>query len=460
MLNQFVVGMVVLGLLGSGVLVGCEKGPAEKVGEKLDKALDKLSGKGPLEKAGERIDQAVDTLRKVAAARDGLLRSAMVSDTKEVGDPATTAVAGASWSQTRALLRVILTLLAVAATMWIVYALRGVILLLVLAVFFAYLLAPLVEFACRPFPVRGRVYVMPRALAIGVVYLLIIGALALAAALLLPQLDTQITQFAQEAPSYLDLARSRALGWTTSYEEYRLPATVRDAINKSATRAVEIAGTYVTEGVGNVLIQLLGFLPWLMLIPILAFFLLKDSASFRAIALQTLPQGRWRWRGRELLQDINTTLAVYIRAQLIACLLIGTVCTIGFSLIGVRYALVLGIVSGLFEFIPLLGPLVVAVIATLIASVYSMKQALGVVVFLGILRIVHDYIVYPRIIGHGLPLHPFAVIVAVLCGAALASVPGIFLAIPTVAILSVGYRHWLEHIGSEALVADLLKRRE
>ena len=90
-------------------------------------------------------------------------------------------------------------------------------------------------------------------------------------------------------------------------------------------------------------------------------------------------------------------MAVYIRAQLIACLLIGTVCTIGFSLIGVRYALVLGIVSGLLEFIPLIGPLVVALIATLIASVYSMTQALGVVVFLGILRIVHDYVVYPRI---------------------------------------------------------------
>ena len=383
-----------------------------------------------------------------------------MSDTKEVGDPATTTVAGASWSQTRALLRVILMLLAVAATMWLLYALRGVILLVVLAIFFAYLLAPLVEFACRPFTVRGRVHVMPRALAIGVVYLLIIGTLVLAAALLLPQVGTQITQFAQEAPSYLDLARSRALGWTTSYEEYRLPAAVRDAINKSATRAVEIAGTYVTEGVGNVLIQLLGFLPWLMLIPILAFFLLKDSASFRAIALQTLPRGRWRWRGRELLQDINATLAVYIRAQLIACLLIGTVCTIGFSLIGVRYALVLGIVSGLLEFIPLVGPLAVALIATLIASSFSMQQALGVVVFLGIMRIVHDYVVYPRIIGHGMPLHPFAVIVAILCGAALAGVPGIFLAIPTVAILSVGYRHWLEHTGSEGLVADLLKRRE
>ena len=383
-----------------------------------------------------------------------------MSDTKELGDPATAGVAGVPWSQTRALLRVIVTLLVVAATIWLLYALRDVILLVVLAIFFAYLLAPLVEFACRPFTVRRRVHVMPRALAIGVVYLFILGALALAVALLLPQVGTQITELAQEAPSYLDRARSRGLGWTASYEEYRLPATVRDAINKSAARAVEIAGTYLTEGLGSVLIQLLGFLPWLMLIPILAFFLLKDSASFRTIALQTLPQGRWRWRGRELLQDIDATLAVYIRAQLIACVLIGTVSTIGFSLIGVRYALVLGIVSGLLEFIPLIGPLVVALIATLIASVYSMKQVLGVVLFLGIVRIVHDYVVYPRIIGHGMPLHPFAVIVAILCGAALAGVPGIFLAIPTVAILSVGYRHWLEHTGSEGLVGDLLQRRE
>jgi predicted PurR-regulated permease PerM len=383
-----------------------------------------------------------------------------VSDTKEVAGPATAVVAGPSWSQTRAPLRVILLLLAVAATMWLLYTLRGVILLVVLAIFFAYLLAPLVELACRPFTARGRAHVMPRALAIGVVYLLLLGTLMLATALLLPQVGTQITQFAQEAPSYLDRARSRALAWTTSYEAYRLPAAVRDAVNKSATRAVDIAGTYVTEGLGNVLVQLLGFLPWLMLIPILAFFLLKDSASFRAIALQTLPRGRLRGRGRELLQDINATLAVYIRAQLIACLLIGTVCTIGFSLIGVRYALVLGLGAGLLEFIPLIGPLVVALIAASIAGAYSMKQALGVVVFLGIVRVVHDYVVYPRIIGHGMPLHPFAVIVAVLCGAALAGVPGIFLAIPTVAILSVGHRHWLEHTGSEGLVADLLTRRE
>ena len=63
-MSRFVLGVVLLALLVSGGLVGCEKGPAEKVGEKLDEALDKLSGKGPIEKAGERIDKAVDSLTK------------------------------------------------------------------------------------------------------------------------------------------------------------------------------------------------------------------------------------------------------------------------------------------------------------------------------------------------------------------------------------------------------------
>ena len=63
------------------------------------------------------------------------------------------------------------------------------------------------------------------------------------------------------------------------------------------------------------------YLPWLILIPILAFFLLKDAESFRRSALLMLPRGRWRWRGDEFFQDINSTLAAYIRAQLTACLL-------------------------------------------------------------------------------------------------------------------------------------------
>ena len=373
-----------------------------------------------------------------------------MSDGNRVADTAPTAPVEAAWLQARAIVRVVFIALAVAATLWVLYALTGVLLLVVLAIFFAYLLAPLVEFACRPINVRGRARVLPRAVAIGVVYLLIFGAVGIGGSILLPQLGSQISQFAQQAPTYLESVRAWALGWTNYYEQYRLPAALRDAINNSVTRSTDLAWRYATERMGSALVRALGYLPWLLLIPILAFFLLKDSASFRASALQLLPRERWRWRGREFLEDMNHTLALYIRGQLIVCLLMGVVCTIGFSVIGLRYALLLGIVAGILEFIPLVGPLAVALIAVLIAGFSSGTQAVAVALFLGILRIVEDFVVYPRIIGYGTQLHPLAVIVAVLCGAELAGVVGIFLAIPMAALMSVVYRHWLEPRKREA----------
>jgi predicted PurR-regulated permease PerM len=173
--------------------------------------------------------------------------------------------------------------------------------------------------------------------------------------------------------------------------------------------------------------------------------------------LQMLPRGRWRWRGDEFFQDVNSTLAAYIRAQLTASLFIGAVCAGAFAIAGLPSPLVLGLMAGLFEFVPLLGPVLIALIATLIGVFQSgMGPAFMVLVFLGVLRIVQDYIVYPRLIGHGIHLHPLAIILAILCGEKLAGVAGIFLAIPIVAVVTVSYRHWLEHRGSEG-IADLLE---
>jgi predicted PurR-regulated permease PerM len=201
----------------------------------------------------------------------------------------------------------------------------------------------------------------------------------------------------------------------------------------------------------------LAYLPWLVLIPVLSFFLLKDVDGFRRSALQMLPRGRWRWRGDEFFQDVNSTLASYIRAQLTACLFVGVVCTLGFTLLGLPNPLALGVIAGVFEFVPLVGPLLVALLAAAAAVLHGGGfLAFLVLAFLLVLRGIEDYIIYPRLIGQGIHLHPLAVIIAILAGAELAGVAGIFLAIPVVAILTVSYRHWLEHRGSEGL-ADLLE---
>ncbi|HEX6284424.1 MAG TPA: AI-2E family transporter, partial [Pyrinomonadaceae bacterium] len=108
-------------------------------------------------------------------------------------------------------------------------------------------------------------------------------------------------------------------------------------------------------------------------------------------------------------------------------------------------------------FVPLVGPLLIAIMAAILAILHAGPfNAFLVLLFLGVLRIVHDYAVYPRLIGQGIHLHPLAVIFAILAGEKLAGVTGVFLAIPVVAILTVTYRHWLEHHGSEGF-ADLLE---
>src|SRR5437773_9265214 len=84
-------------------------------------------------------------------------------------------------------------------------------------------------------------------------------------------------------------------------------------------------------------------------------------------------------------------------------------------------------------------------------------MAFLVLLFLGVLRIVEDYVIYPRIIGTGIHLHPLAVILAILAGAEIAGIAGIFLAIPVIAVLTVSYKHWLEHRGSET-IAEVLEQ--
>ena len=285
-------------------------------------------------------------------------------ETKEFAETAAAAAATAQWPQTRAILRLIFIVLAAGAVIWALYKLQGVLVLLVLSIFFAYLVAPLVEFFRRPFSLRGRERAMPRVAAIAVVYVLLFGTLGLTVFLLLPQMGDQFTQLGRQAPGYYKGINERVQSLNRLFD--RLPAPARDSVKETIGQTITALGEYIQAAAVETAAFALAHAPWLVLIPILAFFLLKDADDFRRSALKMLPRGRLRWRGDEFFQDVNSTLAAYIRAQLIACLLIGVICTVGFVVLDVPYALVLGIVAGVFEFIPLAGPLAVAVLAIMV----------------------------------------------------------------------------------------------
>jgi predicted PurR-regulated permease PerM len=352
---------------------------------------------------------------------------------------------------------VLAILYVVSLVQFALFSLTYLLFLVVLAIFFAYLIDPLVRFIRKPFKERKIERFMPRSLAIVISYLLVFLVLGSAIAGIAPKVAEQAKEFGNNVPSYGNTVRLRLSEVETRFNRLRIPEDVQSKITEQATTIVQ----EVTAAVGAFLILSVSFIPWLVLIPILAFFFLKDINVFRLSVLKIFPAGAWRIRADAVMKDVNRTLAAYTRAQLISCFLIGLICTIGFYVIGVKYALLFGILAGVFEFVPLIGPLMIGVIVTSVAA-FSDNSWKGVYVpvFLIILRIIQDYVLYPRIVRGGIHLHPVAIILSVLAGEQLAGIPGVFLAIPIVAILTVFYKHAIEHTGHKGLFSAWLEPDE
>ena len=323
--------------------------------------------------------------------------------------------------------------------------------MIVLAVFFAYLIEPIVKFIRLPFKERGLDKIMPRSLAIAVAYIIVFVILGLVIAFTAPLIRQQAEQFGTNITSNSLQEQINVLN--NRLDRMRVSDELQNTINAKITSF----GTYIVELVGTTTIIVAGYLPWLILVPILAFFFLKDANLFRVGILRLFPSGRWRARMESVIFDVNSTIAAYTRAQIISCLIIGVTCTVGFYILGNDYALLLGILAGIFEFVPLIGPITIGIIAIFVSGLESGWHALWTGIFLGVLRIVHDYITYPRIIRGGIHLHPLAIILSVLAGEQVAGIPGVFLSIPIVALLTVLYKHVLEHLGSRGLFVGLLE---
>jgi predicted PurR-regulated permease PerM len=356
--------------------------------------------------------------------------------------PTPAGIAHAGASQTRVVLQILLIVAGTALGLWALHKLSSIVLVLILAAVFAYVIEPLVELARRPIRLPGRRRRLSRGAAIALVYVLMAGSVSGAAALLLPSATEQVNEVIARAPAYAQSILTWEHGWSRYYERLRIPLELRQSIDQSVLAASEGAAESLRGSV-LALMGALSYVPWLLLIPILAFFLLKDAASLRRTIVTALPH-HGQLRGHRLFEELNATLAAYIRAQLLACLLVGSLCGVGFAVIGIPYPVLLGVLAGVLEFIPLVGPLVLATVAAIVGALHAPMLALWAVGFLGVLRLVEDYVIYPRLIRRGIHLHPLAVILAVLAGAELDGVAGMFLSVPTVALATVVYRHWLE----------------
>jgi predicted PurR-regulated permease PerM len=201
------------------------------------------------------------------------------------------------------------------------------------------------------------------------------------------------------------------------------------------------------EHVGSYAAVLVVNTVWLILVPILAVFFLRDGRSFADNLIDVLDRRRQRQFLSALLNDLDMMLAKYIRSQLVLAGLTMVVFTIALSLMRLPYSVVLGVTAGVLEFIPLVGPLAAASLIVAVAFFTGYSHIVIIVLFLGIWRLLQDYVNAPRIMGKSVELHPLAALFAILSGAEIGGVIGVYLSIPIAATLRIFWRRWRTYSG-------------
>jgi predicted PurR-regulated permease PerM len=327
--------------------------------------------------------------------------------------------------------RVLITVLLFALGLGFLYVARQTLIAFLFAIFFAYLMSPLVSYLEKVLRGRGR--------AIAVIYLLLLALLILLFVAMGPRIGREGERLVQSLPDLTQLSSGqiaeqlgRDHGWNS-----RIVDLLRDYLVSNSGEIANVAkniGLRVADVAKNA---------WLLVIvPLLSIFFLKDGRAFSQILLDLVRSRPQRELLQGVLSDLNQMLAHFIRAQLILAALTLVAYSAVLGIMRMPYALVLGTVGGLLEFIPVVGPLVAGLTIVSVGLLLSYPHWLGLIVFLGLWRLIQDYINSPRIMGQSMELHPLAAIFGVMAGGEIAGILGIFLSIPVMASLRILFRRW------------------
>jgi len=322
-------------------------------------------------------------------------------------------------------------LIAISLTGWLLYLLAPVLTPFVASALLAYIGDPLAD--------RLQRLKMPRTLAVIIVFLLTFLMLLLLVVLVGPLIRSQVTALFDALP---EIARQFEQVWMPNITGY-LNIEAGDDVGVGAflSRYSDMAGTWgtkvlvsVTKSGGAVAAAVLS----LFLVPILTFYLLRDWDSILAHLGALLPS-KQRETIVKLAQETDEVLGAFLRGQLLVMLALSIIYCVGLSLVGLKFAIAIGVVSGLVSFVPYLGFVFGISLAGLTVALEPnpLWLLVGVVATFSIAQLLEGSLLTPKLVGDRIGLHPVIIIFAVAAGGQLFGFFGILLALPAAAVLSV-----------------------
>lgn len=334
--------------------------------------------------------------------------------------------------ETRQLVLIVLGIIAAV----IVYIGRPVLMPFFLAGIFAYLLNPAVSFLTSRFK-------LPRTLSIVLIYVVLIGLLAITIVNVSVGLARESDDFAFEARNFIHQTNSQINTLPTWAQPVALD--IFESIRSSLLLPNRRISTYLPGALDRTLSALV-FL-------VATFYFLKDGHYFINGFMELFPKSL-REEIQEIFVKINRTLGNYLRGQLLLMIIMSVFTYIGLSLIGVRYALILSIFTGFAEIVPFVGPIAAAVVAMIVAftdqashiSQIPLLDVVAVASLYTILRQLEDLFIIPQVMGKVTKLHPLVILFSVLAGGHFFGVIGYLIAVPFVASLRIVLAHIFDHL--------------
>jgi predicted PurR-regulated permease PerM len=332
-----------------------------------------------------------------------------------------------------------------AAVQWALFTVLLLLLLYLLRpILTPFVAAAILAYICNPLVLRLGKLKLPRALA---VVLVMMAALLLFAGLLLimlPLLEKEISLFMARLPDLIEAGRSNLLPklqqWFGAELQWDSTA-LKNLLMSHWQSAGGIAGKllrWITSSGGAII----GVFVNLLLIPVAMFYLLRDWDDMLA-RLDALIPRQWHLKLREISGEVDGVLAEFLRGQISVMLLMSAFYSLVLWLVGLEFALPIGILAGMLVFIPYLGMIIGLLLATL-AAVMQFSEFSGVMwvwAVFGAGQLIEGTLVTPWLVGERIGLHPLAVIFALLAFGQLFGFFGILLALPMSAILLVALRH-------------------
>jgi predicted PurR-regulated permease PerM len=335
--------------------------------------------------------------------------------------------------KTQSIVRVVALLLALATVLWIVYVSRQVLSWVFVSLFLALALNPAVEKLQRPGGIGKR------GAAAAVIYLTALAALVGLGFLLIPPLADQISKFADNAPNYVhDVTHGKGpLGFLET--KYHIKEKVQQAFQHGGA-AASLAGGTVVSVTQSVITAIVGFVT----IAFMTFFMILEGPTWVDRFYSLLPpesEPRWRSVG----QRVAETVSGYVTGNLLISVIAGASTSIVLAIMGVPYALALGLVVAILDLIPLAGATLAGIIIGVVAFLTSITAGIVVVVFFVVYQQLENHLLQPVVYGRTVELSPLAVLIAVLVGAEVAGILGALSAIPVAGTLQILLVDWREH---------------